>query len=128
MDKGSMGPTELQSTVAEINTFLQTKPWLDFEIIAYDQQKLTVIGSIDPSSRHNIEIYFDDVFFVSSPVEWKTDTTKIVLCIIEGEQAVKLNIKFRVEIGYFIFQFVSEDYPEDFGCLIAARNISYLIL
>jgi hypothetical protein len=120
-----MSKADSQSIVEEINIFLQKELWFDFEVICYQDRKLTIIGSIDPSSHHNIEIYFEDIFFVSLPVEWKTDTTKTILSILAGDNAIELNKRFQVEIGYHIFRFAPEDYPEDFGCLIGARKISY---
>lgn len=122
-----MNKTDSQSVVEDINIFLQKELWFDFEVIRYHDRKLTIIGSIDPSSHHAIEIYFEDIFFVSLPMEWKTDTTKTILSILEGNDAIKLNKRFQVEIGYHIFRFAPEDYPEDFGCLIAAREISYTL-
>lgn len=122
-----MSKADCQAIIKEINIFLQKELWFDFEVVRYQDQKLTIIGSIDPSSHHNIEIYFEDIFFVSLPMEWKTDTAKNILSIIEGDDAIELNKKFQVEIGYHIFRFAPENYLENFGCLIAAREISYTL-
>ena len=123
-----MNQTSLQEVVEEINAFLQKQLWYDFEVIRYQDQKLTINGGIDPSSHHNMEIYFEDVFFLSLPIEWKTDTTKTAFSLVAGSNAVELNKRFQVEMGYHIFRFTPEYYPEDFGCLVGARKVSYAIL
>jgi hypothetical protein len=123
-----MNTLNLKVRVNEINAFIQQNLWLDFEVIEYKKSRLTIFGSIDVSVQHDIEIHFDDIFFVSLPMEWKTDTSNIVLTMLEGESAVSLNKKFQVEQDYHIFKFIPEDYLEDFGCYIAAKNISYKII
>jgi hypothetical protein len=114
-------------TVDEINDFVRTKMWLDFEVLNYDKYKLTVIGSIDISTAHDIEITFEDISFVSMPFEWKTDTSNKALVFVEGEEAIAINRRFQVEKGYHIFRIIPEDFPEDFGCYLGAKSISYQI-
>jgi hypothetical protein len=123
-----MEKNDVKKVVDEINNYIQKGLWLDFEVSQYSKNKLMITGSIDPSNPHDIEINFEDVFFVSLPLEWKTDTTKTVLHILEGEDAKALNLRFQVEQGYQIFKFSPEDYPDDFGCIIGAKAISYLVL
>lgn len=122
-----MDNKKVKITVDEINDFIRKKMWLDFEVLNYDKSKLTVIGSIDISTVHDIEIVFEDVFFVSMPFEWKTDTSETVLIFVEGEEAIAINKRFQVEKGYYIFKFIPEDFPEDFGCYLGAKSISYQI-
>lgn len=117
--------SEIKKNVESINTFIGNQLWLDFEVLHYDKQKLTIIGSIDISNAHDIEIVFEDVFFVSLPIEWKTDTSEQSLSIIEGETEIILNKKLQVEQGYSIFAFVPEDYPEDFACYVCAKRITF---
>ncbi|MFC5702317.1 hypothetical protein ACFPVX_13525 [Cohnella faecalis] len=116
---------ETKKVVEDINTFIGSQLWLDFEVLQYDKQKLTIIGSIDISNMHDIEIVFEDIFFVSLPIEWKTDTSRPVLSILEGEKAKILNKKFQVEQGHSIFAFAPEDYPDDFGCYVCAKKIAF---
>ncbi|GIO67640.1 hypothetical protein [Paenibacillus cookii] len=120
-----METLETKKVVEDINTFIRSQLWLDFEVLQYDKQKLTIIGSIDISNMHDIEIVFEDIFFVSLPIEWKTDTSRQVLSILEGEKAIILNKKFQVEQGYSIFAFAPEDYPDDFGCYVCAKKITF---
>lgn len=120
-----MSLANIHLAIDEINSFLRTKLWMDFEVSRYLDHQLTIIGSVDPSSHHDIEIVFDGVAFVSFPIEWKTDTTKIVLTMVNGSEARELNMRFQVEIGHHIFRFAPEYYPADFSCLIGAKTISY---
>ncbi|EGO62751.1 hypothetical protein [Acetonema longum] len=123
-----MDIVSIKTIMAEINSFIQQQMWLDFEVIQYIRNKLTVIGSIDISNPHDLEIHFEDISFVSLPIEWKTDTSKTALLLLEGEAAILLNKRFHVQQGYHIFKFTPEDYPEDFGCYVGARAISYQII
>ena len=123
-----MNASEIKVVVGKINSFIQQGLWLDFEVCQYSKNKLTLIGGIDLIYSHDIEIYFEDVFFVSLPMEWKTDTKRNVFQLLEGEDAKTVNIRFKVEQGYHIFKFTPEDYPDDFGCLIGAKSISYTAL
>lgn len=113
--------------VNEINLIIERQLWMDFQVTNYDGYSLTIVGCLSLSfpDQYEIKIYFRDVFFVSLPMDWKTDTSKIVLSLLEADEAGEINWKFQVESGYHIFRFKPEDYPDDFGCLIGAREISY---
>ncbi len=113
--------------VACINKFLMKELWFDFEVMQYTGNELIVMGSLDISSTHEIEVIFRDIFFVSLPMNWRTDTSAIVLEIVTGKKASVLNRRFQVEQGYSIFRFNAEYYPDDFGCLVAAKEIDYRI-
>ncbi|MFF2482313.1 hypothetical protein [Paenibacillus sp. NPDC058071] len=120
--------SEITKVVEDINKFIRNQPWLDFEVLQYDKQKLTIIGCIDISNLHDIEIVFEDIFFVSLPIEWKTDTSRPVLSVLEREKAIILNKKFKVEQGHSIFAFAPEDYPDDFGCYVSAKKIAFKLI
>lgn len=116
---------DFSGVIREINTFLQRELWFDFEIMEYKNSRLMLFGSVDATYRHDIEIYFHDVFFVSAPMEWQTDTSTPPLELVKGEEADRLNINFQVEHGFYIFRFNPEYYPREFGCFIAAKEIKY---
>ena len=113
--------------VNEINDYIKKQMWLDFEVLSYENYTLSIIGSIDISSEHDIKIIFNDVSFISMPFEWKTDTSVEALILVTGEEAVIMNRKFQVERGHYIFKFVPESFLGDFGCYLAAKTISYQI-
>jgi hypothetical protein len=123
-----MDAAQAKQTIARINDYLQKQLWFDFEVLLYQQGRLVVAGSIDTTVHHNIEIWFKDIAFVSLPMNWKTDTSTPPLSLLEGESAVRTNIRFQVEHGHHIFRFSPEDYPAEFGCLIGARELGFEIV
>ena len=114
--------------VKKINELITSQLWLDFEVVEYTISKLTIIGSISPSYPADIEITFTDIFCMSLPMMWQTDTQQEVFKIAENEEARIINKKFKIEYGYTPFLFIPEDYPEDFYCIIAAKSVNYEIL
>jgi hypothetical protein len=114
-----------EKTVEALNDCIMTFMWMDFEIIECNAYKLILIGSIDPSDDHDIEIEFDDIAFVQSPISWRTDTSKPPVTLVSGSLEEHLNRLFKVESGYSIFRFSPDYYPSEFGCYIGARNVSY---
>ena len=122
-----MNEEQAKQAVAEINAYLQQQLWFDFEVMEYRGYDLTVMGSLDISAPHDVEICFKEVFFVSLPMQWKTDTASPPLRLVAGAEAYELNQRFRVEHGHHIFRFTPEDYPEEFGCLVGARAISFVL-
>ena len=123
-----MNKVNIIKEIDNINKFLQSELWFDFEVKEYTKNRLCIIGSIDPTYPPNIKIHFKDIFFLSLPIEWKTDTSKKILSLVEGEDAININKQFQVEQGYYLFQFKAEYYPDDFKCLIGAKEISYTLV
>lgn len=76
----------------------------------------------------DIEIRFKDIFFISLPMVWKTNTMGTVMSVLQGEEERIINEKFQVEYLHYIFKFCPEDYPSNFACLVASKEISYKIL
>ncbi|WAS93142.1 hypothetical protein [Nannocystis punicea] len=123
-----MDSDHAEQTVTRINNYLQQQLWFDFEVSEYQKGRLVVIGSIDTTVSHNVEIWFKDIAFVSLPMEWKTDTSAPPLSLIEGVEAVEISSRFQVEVGHHIFRFSPEDYAPQFGCLIGAREIGFQVV
>lgn len=115
-------------TVERINRYLSSRPWFDFEVMEYKGYRLTIMGGIDPSGSHELEVWFEGVFFMNGLMEWKTDTSSLPVSLLSGEVAVAINRRFRVEKGHHIFRFAVEDYPDSFGCFIAAREIGFRLV
>ncbi|MBW7473868.1 hypothetical protein K0T92_03815 [Paenibacillus oenotherae] len=122
-----MNIEEVKLVVQEINDFISSGLWFDFEIKKYFDGELSLYGGLS-LSHPDIEIKFKDIFFISLPMIWKTDTKETILNVLEGEDEKETSEKFQVEYLHYIFKFTPEDYPSDFGCLIAAKEISYNFL
>ncbi len=120
-----MSEQEIKNVLDQINEYLETQLWMDFEIIEYSRYMLRIIGSLDISSVPDIEIIFKDICFMSTVFNWKTDTSREAISLIEGDEAKKTNIKFRVEQGYYLVKFQAEDYPNNFGCIFGIREVIF---
>jgi len=116
---------DAKAAVIGIDAEIRNFSWLDFEVLEFVGRQLTLIGSIDSSVKHDLEVIFKDINFVSMPFEWKTDTSTKVLELVEGEEAIAINQRFQVEQGYHIFRFHPEDFITPDGCLIAAKSIDW---
>lgn len=123
-----MEEKEIKEVLEKFNQYLKEQLWMDFEIIEFSKGELRIIGSIDISDKPNIELVFKDVFFVSSPFNWKTDTSKKVAMLLSGEEAKKINLKYQVEQGYHIIKIQPEDYSKDFGCLFGIKTACFRVL
>jgi hypothetical protein len=120
-----MNEQQVKQAVDEINAYLQRQPWCDFEVMEYQGDTLIIMGSLDTTAPHDVEVQFKGISFLSLPMEWKTDTAAPPLAVVQGEDACRLNGRFQVEQGHHLFGFRPEGYPEGFSCLICAREISY---
>ena len=114
---------DLVGKIRELNEFLGSMPWCDFEVLAYRGYNLLLMGSIDTTAHHNIEIEFSEVAAVSMPFEWKTDTSRGPFSIAEGAMAFRINQAFQIEEGHHVFLFEAEDSPPDAGFFVAAKDI-----
>lgn len=120
-----MSKIEILKIIDEVNEFLERQMWMDFEIVEYNKNILKIIGNIDISQEPNIEIIFENIFFISAPFEWKIDTSEKALYLLEGEEAININKQFQVEQGYHLFQFIPEGYENNFGCTIGAKKMIF---
>lgn len=122
-----MNSDEVKVVVDEINDFIKQEQWFDFSVKQYIDNELTLVGGLS-LTYPDIQIKFNDIFLISLPMEWKTDTDGFVLTILEGEDERIVNEKYQVEYLYYIFKFTPESFPDNFGCLIAAKEVSYKII
>jgi len=122
---------EIKRTVDEINQLIQTQSWFDFDLLSYLKFELKIVGGIDifyplKIDSGDLVITFSNIFYISSLSGWSTDTSKNCLKVLEGEEFYKMNIKYQVTQGNYIFIFSIEDYKEELFYIIA-ENISYEI-
>lgn len=113
---------EIRNTVVAIDTYIRQHTWFDFYIKKYENNKLTIAGSLTLSYEDSLEIIFEDVFFMFGFFQsWHSNTKSTVFQIPENEK--ELNQKFEIEQGYQLFCFKTEDYNND--VIIAAKTISF---
>jgi len=121
---------ELKQVVDEINKLIQTQPWFDFEIMSLEDD-LKVVGGLDlfypTSDDYDLLITFSNVFYISSLMNWRTDTSKNSLRVLESEEFFAMNIKHQIEQGNYVFIISAEDHEEGLYYIVA-ENISYEIV
>jgi len=120
-----MTDLELREYVADLNSFLNSKPWLDIDVIQCSSHSAVLHCGIDLTEGPEIEIKFDSIFFVSFLMSWKTDTSRPVLEILTGKDAVRVNMLYQIEQGHHLFAFSPEYLEGDTRFVIAARSISW---
>ena len=62
-----MKENEIKEVLGRFNQYLNEQLWMDFELIEIYTGEIKIIGSIDISTKPNIELVFNDVFLASTP-------------------------------------------------------------
>jgi hypothetical protein len=96
--------------INEINNFLSKELWYDFEISNSNFEKICIIGSIDFSYGHQIELYFLDVIHLTINETWKSDTKKKIFTILSGKEKEIFINNFGLESGFKIIKIINEDF------------------
>lgn len=113
---------KIRDTVETIDSIIRKEKWFDLHVAEYDGYSLSIVGGIDLSYFHTLEVIFEDVFFFSGFVNgWHSDTSSNVF--IMPENKIELNRKFEIQQGYHLFAFIPEDYTNKI--FIASKNISF---
>ncbi|MDJ1501209.1 hypothetical protein [Xanthocytophaga agilis] len=118
---------KLEQTILEINTFVRKDLWQDFQVSVFEYGSLKIVGGIDLSSNHTIEITFIATSFMEINYEWMTDTSKDMLMLASDEENFYLNARYQIEEGYTLFKIIPKYFEEqeDFGFFVAAKDISF---
>ncbi len=114
---------ETKEIVQKINAIISKESWLDMEVLEIKGGSLIIIGSTDFTYGHSLEIIFEDVFHISINSEWKTNTSKPVLHLVDIKEGLTINQKYQIEQGNILFKILPEDLEIPF--YISARNISF---
>lgn len=111
----------INNSIKLINEFVKEKAFFDLTIKAYSIDNLLIVGSTDLSYYHNIEIWFNKVGRICCANDWHVDTGKPVLEIITGEQALAINLKYKILQGQTLVKLYNEDDVEQW---IACESLS----
>ncbi len=114
---------KLKEKVKKVNEIISEESWLDMELLEMKGGNLVIVCSTDFSYGHSLEIKFENVFHMSINAEWKTDTSKIVLEIVNKEESILINQNYQIEQGNVLFRVIAEDLKVPF--YISAKNINY---
>jgi hypothetical protein len=120
-----MTELEIRDQVARLNALLQSKPWLDVDVVECSPRSVVLDCGIDLSVGPDIEITFGSVFFVSLPMTWNTDTSVPVLTLLSDDEARQVNLRYQIEMVHHLFAFHPEYLPQDALCLVAAKEITW---
>lgn len=113
---------DIKKIVHEIDTKIRQYEWFDFRVLNFDGFKLSIVGGTDLIYYHELEVIFEDIFFVSVFFQgWHSDTKQITFSLPDEEK--EMNEKYEIEKGYQLFIFRTEDYSND--VIIAAKNITF---
>jgi hypothetical protein len=115
---------EIFDKINEINNFLKEKPWFDFELMGISNKILKIVGSTDFSYYQELEINFNDIYYVQCPDCWKSDTSNDVLVIPALEEQRQINISYEIEQGYVLLKFIAEDIG---AIYISCKSINFKI-
>jgi len=117
---------DIESKIKELLYLFKNWEWLDFEV-SYSNGIVVLAGeSIAYDNSHDIEIFFDDICFMSTPFKWTSEprTTPVFMRVLPLENW--LVTKFDVIEGDYVFEFFSKEYPE-IECYIGASDFNYKI-
>jgi len=114
-----------KSVVADINKYASKYMRLNFSIYEYNGKELILVGSEDETSCIQIEIIFEDLFFISAFFSWHTNPREDIIVIPEDNEIIKLNKQFEIEAEYQLFRLIPEGHDNMF--YVAAKSIDYEI-
>ena len=117
-----MNLEEVEREIEKINNYLKKCLWMDFELSYSSGKEVTISGSIDMSqNNYAVDVCFEEPFYISSLFFWHTDTQNIFIELITGsEELYKINTKYNIEEGNYIFKIYPENY-DSFIYIIAKK-------
>ena len=113
----------VRDSVESFNALVQSRLWLDFDVVASGPQTTVVDCGLDLTVGPEIRLEFSGVYFQTILMAWKTDTSRPVLKLLDAADAVRINSMYRIERGHHLFAFQPEDLAADARCIIAAKAI-----
>lgn len=111
-----------EEKLSKLNNYLQSHAFFEFRLLRSDHDQLVIAGSSDFQYYHEIEIFFINVHTIICNTEFKLDTTKNVITLVEDEESRNLNLQYKVLAGNLIFKLIDED---DTVFYIIARDFYY---
>lgn len=107
----------MKEVIDRINDTVKKFPFFDFSIFKFEKDNLILAGSEDLTYYHEVEIEFVCVHTIICNTEFKADTSRNVIELVDDLDEVRaLNLKYDVIQGNKVFKLHSED------------NVFYIIL
>lgn len=123
---------ENDKVVYEINKYICSQLWIDFEVVSFDNENLIIHGGVDLLYGVDIEIIFNNVFAVQGKFCWtiSTDSDKDVKYLIFDNYDDRTMLEnLQPEIDYHLFAFnIDNDYDDkDLFFYIFAKSVQFSI-
>lgn len=115
---------QIAEVLDSLNSFIKKKAWLDFELLSLSGGTITIVGSTDFTYFHELEVKFDDVFFMHCNTSWKADTSYDVFVIPTLEEERKINLENSIEEGCFLIKIITE-FKNSFYISAKQINVSF---
>jgi hypothetical protein len=117
----------METKLNQINQYLKSLAWCDFDVFSYDGFTLRIVGGIDVYEYCTLEIEFKDVHFMCLNADWKTDTQQKVFKYPHEDKLNELNFKYQIPIGYQLIEIAPEDFESDAQFYVACRELDFKI-
>ncbi|MGX7417236.1 hypothetical protein ACWOFR_00375 [Carnobacterium gallinarum] len=118
-----MNIEEINAEILKINNYLKNCLWMDFEFVRMDGGDIIVAGRIDTSyDEFAINIEFGTPFYISSLLSWHLDDSKPFIELAAEDEKQKIEDKYQVEQGNYIFKINAEDFGTA-PIIIASKNL-----
>jgi len=116
---------EIEHVVSAVNGHISyPSPINYFRMMKYDGQSLIICGSSNPSTHHELEIKFNEVFHFNGDFDWARNVHKTFLYIAdffddEYNHGRNARLKFAIQTDDFYY------HSRENKIVIWARGISY---
>ena|SRR5574344_1783849 len=118
-----MNSEDCLKVINKINDCLKENLWMDFEMCKMNEGNIVLSGMLDELDDEIIEISFIQPFMCSCALRFTYDEGEFI-SLIQGESAIEINKKYKVEQGNYIFS-ISIDGCNDY--FIIAKEIQVRI-
>ena len=113
----------MNSIINNINKKISEHIYFELSFFKLENNNLIIVGSEDLGYFHEIEIEFNNVFTIECNFSFRLETNKpIISLIIDNEEVFRINKKYGVTHGNYIFKIISEDNQEFY---IISESISF---
>lgn len=113
------------NTINEINEYLKTQLWMDFEMCNMDRGKIELYGFLDEGGNEKIKIVFEQPYMVSCDFFFTYEGNSDFISIIDGEDAFEINKKYGVTQGNLVYKISNTNIEADM--FVVAKGIEYQI-
>jgi hypothetical protein len=98
-----------EKLIIKINDLTSKFSFYEFSIYTYSKEKLIIVGSPDISYYHNLEIHFNDIFYIKSKFNWIVNTRISIVESLKETELIGFNKENEIEVGYNTIKFIDQD-------------------